>query len=322
MTGAETDRPREARQARGPAGPGETDEAAAAAATALAGARTAMVVTDARAPDNPIVFANRAFLDMTGYPPEAVIGRNCRFLQGPQTDPAELAVLREGIARQETTYVEILNYRRDGRPFWNGLLVSPVEGPDGHLRYHLGAQRDVSDTKERERRLRASHADLVEARASLEGEVAARTHDLVESLSAKSTLVTELDHRVKNNLQLMLSLVSIEMRRRDHPEARAALGAILDRLQALGTVHRGLFNADEVGRFDAAVFARDLAQEVLFRARRRDLRLELDTEPVLIPAGKAAPIALVLNELIAGAIAQGYRGRRGRLRITDRKSVV
>ena len=87
--------------------------------------RMPMTVTDPRQADNPIVFANRAFLEMTGYTREEIIGRNCRFLQGPGTEPRAVEIIREGLAAETPFTVELLNYRKDGRSFWNQLYVQP-----------------------------------------------------------------------------------------------------------------------------------------------------------------------------------------------------
>src|SRR3712207_2310888 len=92
-----------------------------------------MLVTDPRLPDDPIVFANRAFLALTGYAEDEVLGRNCRFLQGALTDRATVGRIREALAARRPIAVEVLNYRRDGRPFWNALFIAPVFGPGGEL---------------------------------------------------------------------------------------------------------------------------------------------------------------------------------------------
>ena len=95
--------------------------------------RMPMVVSDPNQPDNPIILANLAFLDLTGYSAEEVIGRNCRFLQGPDTDPADVDQLREALVRNDDhIQLELLNYRKDSSPFWNQLVISAVRNADGH----------------------------------------------------------------------------------------------------------------------------------------------------------------------------------------------
>ncbi|CAL5226003.1 g8806 [Coccomyxa viridis] len=95
-------------------------------------------------PDCPIVYASQRFLDLTGYPREAVVGRNCRFLQGPGTDPAEVQKLRDGLAADRPTTVRLLNYKHDGTPFWNHLHVSPVRDARGKVVFYVGVQLDIT----------------------------------------------------------------------------------------------------------------------------------------------------------------------------------
>ena len=98
---------------------------------ALQMTRMPMILTDPRQDDNPIVFANQAFLDLTGYEESEIVGRNCRFLQGPDTDRETVRALREAVAAHEAISTEILNYRRDGSPFWNAVVIAPVYDDDG-----------------------------------------------------------------------------------------------------------------------------------------------------------------------------------------------
>ncbi len=140
---------------------------------ALAAAGLPITIADPHRPDTPVVFANQAFADLTGYAVAEVIGRNCRFLQGPETDPAACATLRQAMTQERAVTVELRNYRRDGSAFWNALSVSPVHGPDGRLRHFVGTQRDVTQRRDGEAALR--QAQKMQAVGELTGGVA---HDL------------------------------------------------------------------------------------------------------------------------------------------------
>ena len=107
---------------------------------ALQMTRMPMILTDPRQDDNPIVFANKAFLDLTGYEESEIIGRNCRFLQGADTDRAAVADLRDAVARREAISLEILNYKRDGSAFWNAVFIAPVFDDHGELIYFFASQ--------------------------------------------------------------------------------------------------------------------------------------------------------------------------------------
>ena len=105
----------------------------------------AAVISNPRLPDNPIVECNDAFVALTGYEASEVIGRNCRFLAGPGTEEELTGELRDAIRDRRPALVEILNYRKDGSPFRNAVLVAPIFGTDGSLEYFLGSQMEVGD---------------------------------------------------------------------------------------------------------------------------------------------------------------------------------
>ncbi|MFO1117938.1 MAG: PAS domain-containing protein [Beijerinckiaceae bacterium] len=193
-----------------------------------------MLITDPSRPDNPIVFANEAFQDLTGYSREEVIGRNCRFLQGPETDPAVVARLRDAIHEGRDVAVDLLNYRKDGSTFWNALYMSPVRSDDGGIRFFFASQLDVTDRVVAQKR-------IAEQKAEIERQVATRTNDLAQALDAKTLLLHELDHRVKNNLGMIASLLRLQIREARNENVTEALGSVLARVDALAAVHRRLF---------------------------------------------------------------------------------
>lgn len=116
--------------------------------TMIAASPIAAVISDPRLPDNPIVECNAAFSALTGYGPEEIVGRNCRFLAGPATEAELTETLRIAIRERRPALVEILNYRKDGTPFRNAVLVAPIFGPDGTLEYFLGSQIEIDEAGE------------------------------------------------------------------------------------------------------------------------------------------------------------------------------
>ena len=123
-----------------------------------------ITISDPDRSDNPLVYSNDAFERLTGYAREEVLGRNCRFLQGDETDPEAVAELREAIEDAEPTTVELRNYRRDGEPFWNEVTVAPLRNDDGALTNFVGFQVDVTERK-------AAQMSLAAERARLDGVV-------------------------------------------------------------------------------------------------------------------------------------------------------
>jgi len=112
---------------------------------ALETAQHNFCVTDPSLPDNPIVYATQGFLNLTGYTLDQVVGRNCRFLQGPETDPAASNKIREAIASGEDMSVCLLNYRADGTTFWNQFFIAALRDAEGNIVNYVGVQSKVSD---------------------------------------------------------------------------------------------------------------------------------------------------------------------------------
>ena len=152
--------------------------------------RMPMLVTDPRKPDNPIVFANRAFLSMSGYSPEEIIGHNCRFLQGPETDKSSVTSIREAIQDRRELSIEILNYRKDGTSFWNALYISPVYNQNKELVYFFASQLDVSRRRDAEEAL--GQAQKMEALGQLTGGI---SHDFNNLLQVMAGHLDLLDAR-------------------------------------------------------------------------------------------------------------------------------
>ena len=120
----------------------------------------AAVISNPRLPDNPIVECNDAFVALTGYGREQIIGYNCRFLAGENTEPWLTEMLRNGIRRRQPVMVEILNYKNDGTPFRNAVMVAPIFDAGGELEYFLGSQVEIAEDVARanEARREVAHA--------------------------------------------------------------------------------------------------------------------------------------------------------------------
>jgi PAS domain S-box-containing protein len=163
--------------------------------------RMPMILTDPHQPDNPIVFANKAFLDLTLYEEAEVMGRNCRFLQGAQTDREMVNQLRDAISARESIALEILNYRRDGTPFWNAVFIGPIYDTSGNLLYFFASQLDV--TRRRESEKASAQAQKMEAVGQLTAGLAHDFNNLLQvvngNLELASTRAT--DERVLRYLQ-------------------------------------------------------------------------------------------------------------------------
>lgn len=129
---------------------------------AIAASHNGIVICDATAPDMPITYVNPAFEEISGYKAQEVIGKNCRFLQGKDTDQSALQELREALRIGKSCTVILSNYRKDGTHFWNELSVSPIYNDEGNLTHFVGIQMDITERKQAQEALRAQQQQTEE----------------------------------------------------------------------------------------------------------------------------------------------------------------
>ncbi|MDX8457951.1 PAS domain-containing protein [Mesorhizobium humile] len=247
------------------------------AATAFQRTRMPMVVADATGNDYPIVLANAAFLNLTGYEADEVLGRNCRFLQGKATSSAAVAEIRSGLREQREVSVELLNYRKDGTPFWNRLHISPVYDDDERVAYYFGSQIDSTEYRR------------------------------IQSLEASEhRLLLEVDHRANNVLALVDSIVRLT--KSDNSALYAA--SVQDRIQSLARAHALLAR-----RGWQNVPLREAIQTQLepYGASRA----VLEGPDIMLLAHAVQPLALFIHELAINAATHGsLSGEAGQVAIS------
>ena len=130
---------------------------------ALASSAEGITIADATKPDCPLIYVNKGFEKITGYSADFACGTNCRFLQGEDTDPSAVEEIRTAIKEQRECIVEILNYRKNGEPFWNRLSITPIHNDAGVVTHYVGIQSDVTARRHAEDALRISNAKLENA---------------------------------------------------------------------------------------------------------------------------------------------------------------
>lgn len=235
---------------------------------AMAQTRMAICLCDPHTKDYPIVFANRAFRNLTGYSESEIVGQNCRFLQGPDTDQAQVQKIRDALATEDVAVVELLNYRKDGTAFWNALHIGPIYDASGKLVYFFGSQWDVSD-------VRAARAEEHYARE----------------------MARELSHRMKNMFAVISGIVNLTGRLRGvETEARE----INERVQALGRAYETTLDDASAGRIELGQAIRAILEPY-----NVDGRLKFLGNGLRVPFAAVSTIGLVLHELAANATKYG-----------------
>lgn len=177
--------------------------------TMIAASPIAAVISDPLLPDNPIVECNAAFAALTGYAREEIIGRNCRFLSGPGTEPELTETLRASIRARRPALVDILNYRKDGSPFRNAVLVAPIFGVTGKLEYFLGSQMEVGGVEDAAAQRTARARQLIEALSPRQREVL--KHMASGQLNKQIAFALSLSERtVKMHRSALLRALGVE----------------------------------------------------------------------------------------------------------------
>lgn len=236
-------------------------------------------ISDPHGDDHPIVWANPAFLRMTGYSYSDAIGRNCRFLQGPDTDPAAVEEIRDAISKQRGATVTLLNYRKDGSAFWNQLSLSPVFDADGELVNFVGVQVDVTARVANER----ARADAMQdAEAARELAVQAQAESDVARADAERARV-DSEHATRRLVQMA--------------QITSALTATLDVDEALTRLTAAVIPAMGdwcvVNLIDDGHRSRQIAALHRDPARAADMQRYLELQPTSLT--EASPTSSVLR---------------------------
>ncbi|MBA1272469.1 histidine kinase famiy protein [Stutzerimonas azotifigens] len=221
--------------------------------------RMPMVLTDPRQPDNPIVFVNKAFLDLTGYEEDQVVGRNCRFLQGEQTDPESIAEVRKALEEHRGVALDLLNYKADGSPFWNALFIGPIFDESGELLYFFASQLDVTQRRVSEQSFR--HAQKMEAIGQL---TAGMAHDFNNLLQVVTGNLEVAQQYAVGNSVLSSAI--------EHAQAAAERGGKLTQ-QLLAFARKQRLEPQRLNLNSLVVEFSEMAVRAL--GERVDLRLDL-----------------------------------------------
>ncbi len=163
---------------------------------ALSSTAEGVTISDCSLPDNPIIYANEGFERITGYSIAEVVGRNCRFLQGEDTDPEAIEEIRRALRENRELTVEILNYRKDGTPFWNRLTIDPVRDAEGRVTNYIGIQVDVTERRMAEEALQRAKEELESANDRMQRDLQAAARVQQALLPSEFLGVPGAEHRL------------------------------------------------------------------------------------------------------------------------------
>jgi PAS domain S-box-containing protein len=270
--------------------------------------RMPMIVTDATLPGNPIIFANAAFVDLSGYTQEELTGQDPHFMNGDGTDPATIAQYQAAITSGRDENVELVQYRKDGSAFRAALFASPLNDGQGRVLHHFLSYLDITRRHEAEAAVRSLAGEL-------EAKVEARTRDLqlanmnlTRLVEEKQVLMAEVNHRAKNSLAIAASLLTVQGAQQDDPQARSLLKEACDRIMAMARVHDLLSKSEtsQVVALDA--YLADLCEALRSMAgTKTSVSLASAVEPgIFVHADAAIPLGIIATELITNAIKYAF----------------
>lgn len=239
-------------------------------------AKIAIVLTNPLLEDNPVVYVNEAFTRCTGFARSASIGRNCRFLQGEDTDKADVDKLRHAIASEETVTVDIVNYRASGEKYRNRLVVSPLYDTRGKLQYFIGVQKELSE--------RDADASAEEINSSL----------------------MEIQNRVASDLSMVIGMIRQQSGATSVPEDFAALSRRVETLQLLYEEMKLSDSQSNRDSIQMGSYLSRLSSAIAHVNSRPGVRMNLQIEPLDVPIETATRVGLVLSEVLNNAFQHAF----------------
>ncbi|SEN09996.1 PAS domain-containing protein [Palleronia pelagia] len=263
----------------------------------------AMVLSDPGQEDNPLVFVNEAFEKITLYSRDAVLGKNCRFLQCDETDEAARLKLREAIEAGRDVTADLINEKADGTRFLNRVVIAPLRGEDGKIHSFLGIQSEIPGEEDDQ-------------------------NTSIDDRSAQ--MLRELQHRVKNHLSMVVGLIRLQSRK---AVTRESFEALSHRVQTLALLYEELSPAGIVDRtaetLPAGAYLSRVANTIAAIDGRNSIRVNVECDEIELPVETGARLGMLLNEFITNALEHAFTGRdegvvqvrlnrmtRGKLRLT------
>lgn len=257
--------------------------------------KSSVTVVDATSPEQPLIYVNEQFTALTGYTSEEVVGQNCRFLQGRDTNPETVSKIRKALNRQESIKIDILNYTKSGQQFWNELNIDPIFDDEGQCLFFVGIQYDISERKYAEEQLR---------RAARMAEMNSRGH---------LEFIGKLNHELRtplNGIMGMIELTSMGEISEEQKEyldlarqSGEALLNIVNNSLDMAKLGRGKMQVEQV-EFQPLKLIQQIVRthELAAEQKKVQLRCQADMQVPDVLVGDPLRLRQVLDNLLSNAI--------------------
>jgi PAS domain S-box-containing protein len=232
-----------------------------------------------------ILYVNEAFTNMTGYASNEVVGKTLHLLNGPKTDPEERQKLREAMDRWEICEVEFINYKKDGTEFWINTSMVPVADTSGGYSHWVAIGRNITNQKKYEQ-------------------------DLQASIREKEVLLSEIHHRVKNNLAVVSGMMQLQAFDEKNKDVEMRLYDSIFRIQTMATIHELLYQSDSFSQLIFSDIIDKLVQSVHDTLQSgKDLDLVIEKKQIELNINQAIPCSLIINEVVTNIYKHAFKNR-------------
>ncbi len=248
-----------------------------------------VVVTDTT---GSIVYVNPKFSSVTGYAFSEVIGKNPRILKSGETPSEEYSRMWDALKAGQEWHGEFHNRRKNGELFWEAASISPIRDALGDISHFVAVKEDITDKKMRDEQIR-------------------------QSLAEKELLLKEIHHRVKNNMQVISSLLSLESQGVEDPRTREMFETSKNRIRSMALVHDKLYRSQNMAAIDFGEYLAVVTTELQHSYGRTAVNCTVTAEKLVLSVDTAIPCGLIVNELVSNAFKHGFpNNRRGEVAVS------
>ena len=241
-----------------------------------------IVITNA---EYEIEYVNPYFTELTGYSFEEVLGKNPSVLKSGQTEMNVYRNLRESLSRGETWHGEFLNLKKNGELYWEAASIGPITDNEGKVTHYIAIKQDITEKKKKDKELK-------------------------DSLEEKEIMLKEIHHRVKNNLQVISSLLNMQVEQYEHPEAIEAINSSRNRVKAMALVHENLYQSESIGKTSLREYLIMLAKNIYssYGVSFERVKFYCETNGIEFGLDTIIPLGLILNEGISNSLKHAFPG--------------
>ncbi|MGR3178605.1 MAG: histidine kinase dimerization/phosphoacceptor domain -containing protein, partial [Candidatus Anammoxibacter sp.] len=283
--------------------------------------------------DGNIEYVNPKFTEITGYSSEEIIGKNPRILKSGREIPEDYKLIWDMITLGKEWSGDLCIRKKDGGHYWESASILPLRNPEGIITNYIKVAEDITERKfteneliksqcELEERVAERTEDLSELNKLLQSEITERKRieeQIKESLKEKEVLLREIHHRVKNNMQIIISLLRLKARKLQNQECVDIFTDCENRIRSMALIHEQLYKSGNLSKINLDAYIRNIIDELQmsYGISKRKIKLNINVSDISLGIDTAIPCGLVVNELISNSFKYAFpEGKEGQITIS------